>query len=292
MFKIPTKQIIVNTDAQVRLLEDDGTVYLAADVTPSAGGFILEGFLGLTLGSKVVLQKAATRIIKDVASAGGGEIAAYIITTTALAVGDVFRVQGEDISLSTVEYQNINLEKRYQASAIKSTNATVIAHIVATINADKASLVIAYAGFNNVTPVQDDSAKLVLVAKLPGVKVNFYSSKLAMTKVAAGVTVYHTVEDTLVVTAGASLPVANYAALKSIDWARNVDFDRNVEIAPEIGANYNAYYFEIDSTGPAMGTQTIASGKVLDARTAFRLYVAQGLTLATKLDLLVTDLNV
>lgn len=291
MFKIPVKQIIVNKDSQVRLLEDDGTAYAAADATPSAGGFILEGFLGLTLGSKLVLQKAATRIIKDTAVAGVAEIAAYTFTSAAIAAGEAFRITVESLDLTPTEFQNINIEKRYQASSAKATIATVVAHIAATINADENSPVTAYAGFNNVTPAQDDTDVLVLVAKQKGQKINFYAAGQTFTKAAAGVTVYHTAEDTSVVTVAPALPVSTYDSIKNSDWAKNVDFDRNVEFAPEYGAEYTAYYFEVDSTG-VNGSQTIAGGKALESRTGFRLYVKEGLTLETALNLLVTDMNV
>lgn len=291
MFKIPVKQIIVNKDSQVRLLEDDGTAYVAADVTPSAGSFILEGFLSLTPGSKVVLQKAATRIVRDVTAPAVAEIAAFTIPTAALAAGDVFRVTLESVDLTPTEFQNINIEKRYQASSAQATNATVLAHIAATINADPKSLVTAFVGFNNVTPVQNDSSKLVLVAKNKGQKIGFFSSKLSITRVANATVVYHTAEDTQVTTVLGAVGVGHYDTLKNNDWAANVDFDRNVEWAPEIGATYTTYYFEVDSTG-VNGSQTIAGGKALESRTGFRLYVKNGLTLETALNALATDLNV
>ena len=62
MIKIPVKHLIVNSDIQARLLEEDGTTYTAADVTPSAGGIILEGFLPLILGSEFELLTTAVRI--------------------------------------------------------------------------------------------------------------------------------------------------------------------------------------------------------------------------------------
>jgi hypothetical protein len=290
MFKIPPKDIIINKDSQVRLLEDDGTPYADNDVTPTTGGIILEGFLSLTMATQFELLKAATRIIKDTPVAGVAEIAAYTVGSTASVAGDVFRLVMKSLDLTPVEMQNVNLEKRYQMSSDKSSAATIAAHIAATINADSRSLVTAYAGFNNVTPGQDDSAKVVLVAKVPGMSIELFSNKITLTKVAAGTTVYHTAEDTSAVTANPTLPVNTYDSLKNVNWAKNFDFDRNVEWMPAQGGSYNSYYFVINDTG-MVGAQNVSAGKNLDVQTAYRLYVQTGTTLATAMDLLVGDLN-
>jgi hypothetical protein len=290
MFKIPVKEIIVNNDSQVRLLEDDGTAYADNDTTPTTGGFILEGFLSLTMATQVQLLKAATRIIKDTPVAGVGETAAYTVVSTAAAAGDVFRLVVDSVDLTPTEFQNIPTEKRYQFSSAKASAATIAAHIAATINADPKAPVTAYAGFNNASPAQDDSAKVVIVAKYVGQKVNLYSNKITMTKVANATVVYHTVEDTSVTTAVATSPVGTYDALKNIDWAANMDFDRNVNWYPAQGAQYNTYYFEVNDTGFTSG-QDVSGGVNLAVKTAFKMYVKTGTTLATAMDLLVGDLN-
>src|SRR6478736_8384133 len=137
MFNIPVKEVIVNDDAQVRLLEDDGTVYLAADATPSAGGFILEGFLSLIRGSELQLLKAATRIIKTVPVAGVAEIKAYTvtITSTGILANDVFRLVSSSIDNTPTLHQNQPIEKRYQASTTRNTAILVVAELANTINA-------------------------------------------------------------------------------------------------------------------------------------------------------------
>lgn len=296
--KIPVKQIIVNDDSQVRLLEDDGTAYAAADATPSAGGFILEGFLSQILGSQLVLLKAATRIIKDTPVVGAAETAAYTVTAAAgIAANSILRLVTDSIDLTPTEFQNRANEKRYQTSKASSTAATTVAEIVAAINGDKNSPVTAYAGFNNVTPVQDDSAKIVLVAKKVGISVDLFIgsgvSGISIAKVAAGTVVYHTAEDTSATTAKASLPINTYDYLKNIEWAKNLDFDRNMNWMPLPGAQYNSYYFEMEGTafvGHADGS--LASEVPGKQRNGFKLWAKTGSTLATKLDLLVTDMNV
>lgn len=296
--KIPVKQIIVNDDSQVVLKEDDGTAYADGDVTPSAGGFILEGFLSLVLGSQLVLLKAATRIIKDTPSAGAAETAAYTITAASgVAAGTIFRVVTDSIDLTPTEFQNRPNEKRYQTSDATTTAATTVAELVATINADVNSPVTAYAGFNNVTPAQDDSAKIVLVAKEVGIKVDLYlgsgATGISLAKSAAGATVYHTAEDTSATTAAASLPINTYDYLKNIEWAKNLDFDRNMNWMPLPGKQYNSYYFEIEGTafvGHSDGSlHSEVPGK---QRSGYKVWAVTGSTLATKLDLLVGDVNV
>lgn len=296
--KIPVKQIIVNDDSQVVLKEDDGTAYADGDCTPAAGGFILEGFLSLVLGSQLVLLKAATRIIKDTPVTGAGETTAYTVTSAAgIPADSIFRLVTDSVDLTPTEFQNRANEKRYQTSSASTDAATTVAEIVAAINGDANSPVTAYAGFNNVTPVQDDSAKIVLVAKEVGIKVDLYIgsgvSGASVAKAAAGVTVYHTAEDTSAVTAAASLPINTYDYLKNIEWAKNLDFDRNMNWMPLPGKEYNSYYFEMDGT-PFVGHGDGSLHSIVPGaqRSGFKVWAVTGSTLATKLDLLVGDVNV
>jgi hypothetical protein len=294
---IPTKEIIVNDDSQVILKEDDGTAYAAADASPSAGGFILEGFLQLVLGSQLELLRTAVRIIKDTPAAGVAEITAYTVVAAAGApAGSVFRVVVDQLDMPA-EFQGRPLEKRYQTSDAQSSAATLVAELVENINADKNAQVTAYAGFNNASPAQNDSAKIVLVAKTVGQKVDLYLGAsvtgVTLTKAAAGVTVYHTAEDTSAVTVAASLPINTYDYLKNIQWAKNLDFDRNVNWMPLPGVSYNSYYFEVNGTvPPSSGSVPHPSQKQNAVKTGYKIWVKTGTTLATKLDLLVTDMNV
>jgi hypothetical protein len=266
MLKLPVKEIIVNKDSQVRLLEDDGTAYAAADATPSAGGFILEGYLSLTLGSQLVLLKAATRIIKDATAAGVAQIATFTVSSTSALKGDVFRIVSTSMDLTPTQYQNRDVEERYQLSSDQSSAANLAAHIRDTINANKNSKVTASAA----------GAVVTITHKEKGVTFGFFSSKIL---------------GAFAITTPAALPVNTYDTLKNRNWATNLDFDRNVEYFPEYGATYVSYYFEVDRAG-FVGGQTVPSEKNVTSRTGYRLYVKTGSALITALDLLVTDMNV
>lgn len=295
---IAAKEIIVNDDSQVRLLEDDGTVYLAADASPSAGGFILEGFLSLLLGSQLQLLKAATRIIKDAPAAGVAEITAYTVTAaTGAPANSIFRLVNDSLDLTPTEFQDRPTEKRYQTSSASTDAATLVTQLVNAINADKNASVTAYKGFANASPSQDDSAKIVLIAKTAGIKIDLYVSQsvssVTLTKNAAAVTVYHTAEDTSAVTISPALPINTYDYLKNIEWAKDLDFDRNVNWMPLPGKTYNSYYFEVNGTariGHADGS--LVNEVPGSIRTGYKVWSLVGSTLSTKMDLLVTDMNV
>jgi len=266
MFKIPVKEIVVNKDTQVRLLEDDGTAYAAADATPSAGGFILEGYNELTLGSELVLLSAAVRIIKDAAAVGVAQIATFTVSSTAAAIGDVFRTVSQSLDLTPVEYQNQNVEKRYQMSTAPATATLIAAHMRDTINGDKNAKVTATAS----------GAVLTLTAKEKGVSFVLYSTPIV---------------GAFAVTTPAALPISTYESIKNTHLPVNFDIDRNVEAIPEYGALYDTYYLEVEKTG-FVGGHTVPSNKNVASKVGLRLIVKQGLTLATALDLLVTDMNV
>jgi hypothetical protein len=296
-FKIPLFQYIINNDSQATLKADKaGTIsnYAAGtDLSPANAAhlFAVEGELGWVGADKLTLLAASTRIRKQVWAAAVKGIKAYTVSSTSAAAGDGFRIVYDSFDKSPTAYQNIPLEKRYQISAAKSSIATVVANMVAVINADANAPVIAYAGFNNASPIQDDSAKIVLVAKDERVTFDLYSSKIAFTAVAAGATVYHTVEDTSVTTVASSNSVNDYENLKNKQWVTDVDFDRNAEYFPEKGAKYNSYYFEVnwtqDTGGDSVPGQVAVSGK-----SQFMFYVKQGLALDTAMDAMTTDMNV
>lgn len=114
MFKIPIKQLIVNSDSQARLLEDDGTTYADGDCTPTGGGFILENFLPLVLGSKMTLLASATRIRAQAGAAAVACVGAATVSDTAGSKGDVFRVVVDSLDLAPTVFQNTIVEKIYQ----------------------------------------------------------------------------------------------------------------------------------------------------------------------------------
>lgn len=306
MFNIPVKEIIVNADSQVRLLASatgaafDGST----NITPTSGGFILEGFLGPILGSQVQVLSGTTRIRKTAFSAGVTAKVAYAITAASGAkAGDTYRVVTDSLDLTPTEYQNRPTEKRYQLSVDCANAGAIATELVARINADPKSQVIAYKGFNNASPAQDDSTKIVLVAKTAGVSVALYVGEysvvgqttysVSLTKSANAATVYHTAEDTSVTTSDAALPVGTYDALKNINWAKNFDIDQNINWMPLPGGEYETYYFEVNGTVPAtLGNDPIPNELHNGTRFAVRLYVKNALALETALDFLVTDLNV
>lgn len=269
-FSIPVKEIIVNDDAQVRLLEDDGTVYAAADCTPSAGGFVLEGFLSMILGSKLVLLAAATRIRKEVPVAAVTELKSYVLTDVAGSADSVFRIVYEDLNFQS-EYQNQPLEKRYQISSDWAAVDTLGAAIAAAINADK------YAPVTAAYTAATDT--LLVTAKRAGVKFSIYSSDITL-PAATGET-------------KAALGINIYDSVKNANWARNVEIDRTLNYVPLPGVTYNLYYFEFDSDSVAsLGGLQVPSVIPGSSRNAVKLWVKDGLTLEAKLDLLVTDVNV
>jgi len=270
MFKLPVKDIIVNADSQVRLLEDDGTAYAAADATPSAGGFILEGFSQLILGTQLALLKAATRIIKDTPSAGAAEVTTYVLTGVGCIADCIFRLVYTSMDLTPTEQQNQSLEKRYQIP-VQTTVDGVGAALAAVINGDKYAP--CTASYNAGTDT------LTLTAKNVGVELTLYSTDYVLP--AKGTTT------------PAALPVNVYDSLKNINWSKNHTFDRNLNWAPIPGNQYNSYYFEIDSDPVAdLGDTDVPSEVHGKVRTGFRLWVKTGTTLATAMDLLVTDMNV
>ena len=266
MFRLPPKQVIVNKDTQVRLLEDDGTAYAAADASPSAGGFILEGFNELTLGSELVLLAAATRIVKVTPAAAVAQIATFTVTSTASDANDVFRIVSKSLDLTPTEYQNRDVEIRYQMSTAETAAADIAAHIRDTINGNKFSKVTATAA----------GAVVTLTAKEKGVTFQLYSSEIA---------------GTFAVTTPASLAVSTYDSIKNVHWPVNFEIDRNLEWLPENGATYNTYYFEVRKAG-FVGGQTVPGNESVYSVVPMRVIAKVGTTLDTAMDLLATDMNV
>jgi hypothetical protein len=306
-FIIPTKDIIVNDDSQVRLLDEAGVAFDgSSNSAPSgSGGFILEGFLGKVLSSQLQLLTTATRIRKTTYSAGVAEIAGYTITAASGGKkGDCFRLVFESLDMTPTEFQSQPVEKIYQLGSNTTDAPTTVVALVASINADKYSPVTAYAGHNNAaTPTQNDSAKIVLVAKKVGLNIDLYVGEysvqdqttytIALAKAAAGVTIYHTVEDTNAVTVAASLPVNTYDYLKNINWSKNFEIDRNLNWMPLPGVNYESYYFEVNgAVQDTVGSSPIPSQVNNDVRYGVKIWVKNGLALETALDALVTDVNV
>lgn len=324
MFNIPVKEIIVNDDSQVQLLEDDGTAYADNDVVHSTntGGVILQGFLNEIIWCNATAAAASTarggkaayfegasgaaKMLRTAASAGVAETAAWTVTAASGGKkGDTYRLVIDSLDLTPTEYQNRPVEKRYMLGVDCANAVAVIAELVTQINADVNAPVTAYAGHNNLaTPTQNDSDKIVLVAKTAyiGCQVNLYVGSYAdvtqttytvtLAKVANGTTVYHTVEDTSATTALPALPVNTYAALKNVNFAKNFHIDRDVNWMPLPGASYNSYYFQVNSgvIQTQEGNQPAPNQLKNSQVYGVRLYVKSGLTLDTALNLLDGDL--
>jgi len=314
MFNIPVKEIIVNSDSQVRALEDDGTAYADNDIVGSTntGGLILEGFINEVIWCTSTAAAAntarggrasyfngasgAARLIRTAASSGTAETAAFTITAAAGAKrGDTYRVVTDSLDLTPTEYQNRPTEKRYQLS-VDCANATAIAtELAARINADKSAQVTAFVGETA------DAGKIVLVAKRVGVTVSLHVGEynvwdqttytVSLTRV-ANATAVDVVTAANQTTAAAALPVGTYDALKNINWAKNFHIDQNVNWMPLPGASYNTYYFEVVSplAGATTGTDSVPNQVNNNQIYGVRLYVKSGLTLDTALNLVDGDL--
>lgn len=269
MFELPVKEIIVNEDSQVVLLEDDGTAYADGDCTPSAGGFILEGFHGLILGSELTLLRSATRIVKDSQVAAAKEVTSYVLTDASIAQDTVIRMVVESLDLTPTEFQNRGYEKRYQIKAA-ATLDDVGAAIAAAINADKNAPVTA-----TYTAGTDT---LELTAKNASQQIRLYSNDYTLPAVTVGT--------------AATLGVGNYDNVKNVNWSKNFDVDRNSAWFPRPGAEYSIYYFSTTKTSADGGDSDFPTNTKKTTTQDFRLYVREGLTLETKLDLLVGDVNV
>ena len=311
MFNIPQKEIIVNDDTQARLLAStDGTTWVAevagTNLLPgtAAHRFSIEGFLTNVPTTSLNLLASAVRIRRSVGAAAVGETAAFTVAVASgsLTTGDEIILRTDALDLTPTEFQNKASEKRYQSSKTTSTLATVIQHIADTINADKYARVTALVGRNNTTPLQNDSAQIVFVSKLAGTTGDYVlykpqgaaTNSITFTKVATGTTVYYsTVDGTNVVTALATVGVNSYAWLKSVNWAKNFNIDQNINWMPLPNQLYNSYYFEINGpVVPASGNRQVPNEPHTAARTAYMLYVKQGLTLDTAMNELLIDMNV
>lgn len=306
MHNIPIKEIIVNDDAQVRLLgSTDGSTWAAyigsTNLVPSNADhrFQLEGFLDSRGPTQLQLLSSATRVIENGSSAGVAEIASYIVTagTTGIIADDVLRLVSDALDLTPTEFQNQPVEKRYQVASTQTTAPNIVAQIVAAINSDPYAPVTAYAGFNNASPASDDSAKIVLVAKKVGYTIGLFKGAavgtFTLARVANGVDVYHTVEDTFVETVAAALPINTYEYLKNINWAKNFEIDRNIAWMPLPGTTYSSYYFEVNGTVPdAVGNNPIPNAGHNLVKTGYKIWVKDGLTLDTALNAFLTDMNV
>lgn len=299
MFNLPVKEIIVNSDAQVVLLEDDGTAYADNDVVAdTSGGFILDGFINEILWGSATAANANTMkgtknsylrfatgsdcMIKTTTSAGVAEIITFTITAAAGAkAGDTYRIVLDSLDLTPTEFQNRPIEKRYQLSVDCANAEAIETELIARIAADPAAMVTAASGGTGV---------LTLTAKKTGYTVRCYVGEYA----SSGQVVYAVTGVNAVTTPGA-LPVNTYDSLKNINWAKNFDIDTNINYMPLPGAAYTSYYFEVVTQ--QLQTQAGSNPHPGEAHNgqvyAVRLYVnnVAASTLLTAMNLLEADLG-
>jgi hypothetical protein len=284
MFRIPEKQMIVNAASQLRVLKYDTTGTYVDIATPAAAtdGFFLEGFAQPILFKNLKAYDGANlRIKAQAAVAAAKQVATFTCNAVVgNAAGETFRILWDSIDKTPTEFQNVPLEKRYQVStkaANVPNNATAIqiaTAIVASINADKNA---------PVTAANGGTAVVTLTAKDAGIIFTLYPKDPAQAGLITG---------TFAVTTPASNGVNNYDNIKSINWANNVDFDRNAEYFPAFGATYKSYKFVLNST-PLQGAGGIDLTSVIpnNSLTEFQLWIQTGLTLITTMDLVVADAN-
>ena len=281
MIRLPEKQIIVNNVNQLSALKFDSSGTYVDIVTPNGttDGFHLLGFLGPIAFGKLKAYSGNTRIKSQVAVAAVKQIATFTpAAVVGAAAGEVFRLVWDSLDKTPTEFQNVPLEKRYQVSINLANNATAIqvgTAIHNAINADKNAPV--------TSSVNGGTGVVTLTAKDENISFVLYTKPAAQGGLITG---------TFAVTTPATKGINTYDQLKSINWAKNLDFDQNVEYFPEYGATYKSYKFIFKNTGfvaspDIAGAVAPADGSEVEVC----IWVKTGLALITTLDLIVTDAN-
>lgn len=279
MFRIPQKKLIVNVASQLNIKKYDGSATYVDIVSPAllTDGFWLEGFLQPVLFGSLKAVVSTTLIKSTAGSTGNKQVATYVASAiTGDASGAPFVVQYQAQQLAPVEFQNQPLQKHYTLSAtlgVNPANTAVATAIGAAINADKNAPVTASVA----------SATVTLTAKDAGVDFLLFGK---VTGLIAG---------TFTVTTAASQDINTYDVLKNINWSKsdqfgNYDVDRNAEQFPLFGSTYKSYRFILKST-PFNASMLVPSQKPSEVDTEFEIWIANGLTLQTTMDLVVADAN-
>lgn len=282
MFKHPSKQIIINSASQVEFLKYDGSATYTDIVSPSLAtdGFFLRGFLQpILFGSlKAVVS---TTLIKAVAGAAGNKQVATFVTNavTGDCSSENFIIQYVSLKLSPTEYQNQPLIKHYQVSAtmaLNATNAQVATAIAAAITADKNAPVTAAAVSNTVTITAKESGVEFILVPTPANRGGLITG-------------------TFTVTTAPTVDIGTYDDLKNINWAKGTPtgpllFDQNAEYFPQFGQTYKSYRFILKGT-PFNSSELIPSLEPGTVDREVRLWIANGLTAQTTMDLIVADAN-
>lgn len=284
MFRNPSKQIIINSASQVEFLKYDGSATYIDIVSPqkATDGFFLRGFLQPILFGSLKAVVSTTLISAAAGAAGNKQVATFVTNAvTGDCSSENFIIQYVSLKLSPTEYQNQPLIKHYQVSATMPLNATaaqVAAQIALAITTDKNAPVTAVAVSNTVTiTAKESGVQFLLVPTLP---------------VRGGL-----ITGTFTVTVQPTVDLNTYDDLKNINWAKSspfgpLNFDQNAEIFPVFGQTYKSYRFILRGTpfnaSQLVPSQDVTQEQVLDD---VRIWIANGLTAQTTMDLIVADAN-
>ena len=254
-FSIPVKQIIINSDSQVDVIE--------SSLLPGSGSLAISGFLSTAItGPQFQLLAVATRI-RVVASAAAAKEDADFTFTLGAAAGDVVIVRETSLDLTPTEFQNQPVDKRYQLPLAAAGTNTGDA-VTAAINADPHAKVVA----SNVAGV------VTLIAKETGSTFDLYTGEGNITLIEL---------PAKVVSTAATLGTGIYDTLKNIEFSKNIEEDRNQEYYPKTGAVYNQYYFEVNWTTVDLGGHDVPSLLPASGKTAFQMWILDGLTADTEM---------
>lgn len=255
-FSIPVKQVIVNADSQMDVINN------VNGVTPTIGDFTLSGFLSQTNSSQLELLAAAVRIRVVAPVVAAAEVATFTFTLGA-ADGDVVIVRETSLDLTPTESQNQPVDKRYQLPLAAAATNTGDA-ITAAINADPHAKVTA----SNVAGV------VTLTAKETGATFDMYTGEGNVTLIEL---------PAKNATTPATLGIGIYDTLKNIEFSKNIEEDRNQEYYPKKGSTYNQYYFEVNWSTVDLGGHDVPSLLPAAGKTAFQIWALVGGTVDTDL---------
>jgi len=267
-FSIPVKQIIVNSDSQVDVI--DGLT----GINDATGPFGISGFFNNLDASQLdVLPEGSIKVREVPAVAATAEDADFTFTLGA-AAGDVVIVRENSLDLTPTEFQNQDVDKRYQLPVCADAVATAVA-AAAAINADPYAKVVATA---------PGAGVLTLVAKETGSEFAVYTGESNVTLLEP----VAPVKDPDVV---AVLGTGNYDTLKNINFSKNIEEDRNQEYFPKKGSTYTQHYFEVNWTTVDLGGQRVPSALAAAGKTAFQIWSVVGSATEIALKALTVKLN-
>lgn len=282
MFKAPIKQLIINSASQVEFLKYDGSATYVDIVSPqkATDGFFLRGFLQPILFGSLKAVVSTTLIYAQAGAAGAKQVATFACNAvTGDCSSENFIIRYVSLKLSPTEYQNQPLLKHYQVSASMPLNATaaqVATQIALAITTDKNSPVTATALSTTVTITAKESGVEFLLVPTPTNRGGLITG-------------------TFTVTTAPTVDIGTYDDLKNINWAKSSNtgpllFDQNAEYFPVFGQTYKSYRFITKGT-PFNSSELIPSLEPGIVDREVRIWIANGLTAQTTMDLIVADAN-